>query len=142
MPIPREKIFLFFIKKYFTFFLTWFIINLVRLRKDLASEVYMKIQIANVRDGILQENKLKPVVMKNGKIFMGQLFFEPVCEEVVQVLDEIEIPDSSSNVEIAKALQPLNAKYAMDGKDTFGTNAHWAWMNGLAEKLDISYLGA
>ena len=102
----------------------------------------MKIQIANVRDEILKENKIEPVAIKNGKLYRGLLFFEPVAEKVEKVLDEIEIPDSSSNVEIAKALQPLNEKYGMNGKDTFKTNAHWAWMNGLAENLDMSYLDA
>ena len=105
----------------------------------------MKIQVAKIYSEILGETKIKPVAEKNGKLFIGHLFFEKeeCCDEIVQeVLDEVEIPDSSSNVEIAKALQPLNAKYRMDGKDTFGTNAHWAWMNGLAEKLDMSYLDA
>ena len=102
----------------------------------------MKIKIAKIYSEILEETKIKPVAEKNGKLYRGHLFFEPVAEKVEKVLDEIEIPDSSSNVEIAKALQPLNEKYGMNGKDTFKTNAHWAWMNGLAENLDMSYLDA
>ena len=100
----------------------------------------MKIQIAKVYSEILEETKIKPVVEKNGQRFIGQLFFKGVSEKILEVLDEIEIPDSSSNVEIAKALQPLNAKHGMDGKDTFGTNAHWAWVNGVADVLDMKYI--
>jgi hypothetical protein len=92
--------------------------------------------------GFLKKQKLNQLLKKNGKLFIDQLFFEPTAETVQEVLEEIEIADDSSNVEIAKALQPLNAKYGMNGRDTFKTNAHWAWMNGLAEKLDISYLNA
>ena len=55
----------------------------------------MKIQIANVRDEILKENKIEPVAIKNGKLYRGHLFFEPVAEKVEKVLDEIEIPDYS-----------------------------------------------
>ena len=55
-------------------------------------------------------------------------------------LETVEIPDDASNVEIAKALQPLNEKYGMDKGDTFSTNAHWAWVNGLASRLDVSYI--
>lgn len=105
----------------------------------------MKIKIAKIYSEILEETKIKPVAEKNGQLFIGHLFFkkEECCDEVItEVLDEIEIPDSSSNVEIAKALQPLNEKYGMNGKDTFQTNAHWAWVNGLAENLDMSYLDA
>ena len=104
----------------------------------------MKIKIAKVHSEILEETKIKPVAEKNGQLFIGHLFFkdDECCDEkVVEVLEEVEIADDSSNVEIAKALQPLNEKYEMDGKDTFQTNAHWAWMNGLAESYDDSYLG-
>lgn len=98
----------------------------------------MKIWIANVRSEILGENKIEPVAVKNGKLYIGQLFFEPVDEYVQEVLDEVIIPDNSSNIEIAKALFPLNQKFGLLAKDkkTFSTNAHWAWMNGLADKLD------
>lgn len=100
----------------------------------------MKLMIAKVYSSILEETKIEPVAKKDDKLFIGHLFFEPTDEEVKEVLEEVEIPDGSSNVEIAKALQPLNEKYGMNGKDTFSTNAHWAWMNGLAENLDMSYI--
>lgn len=100
----------------------------------------MEIKIAKVYSSILEETKIKPVVEKAGKIFIGHLFFEPIDESIQEVLETVEIPDNASNVEIAKALQPLNEKYGMNGKDTFSTNAHWAWMNGLAENLDMSYI--
>jgi len=38
----RKKFLFFFLRKYFTFFITSFIINIVRLRKDLARKVYMR----------------------------------------------------------------------------------------------------
>lgn len=101
----------------------------------------MKIQIANVYSQILKESKVEPVAEKNGKLFIGHLFFEPTDEIVQEVLDEVEIPDNASNVEIAKALFPLNKKYNLLASDehTFSCNAHWSWMNGLAENLDIDY---
>lgn len=101
----------------------------------------MKIKIANVYSTILKESNVKPVVEKNGRLFIGQLFFEPTDEVVQEVLDEVEIPDTASNVEIAKALFPLNKKHNLLASDehTFSCNAHWAWMNGLAENLDIDY---
>ena len=97
----------------------------------------MKIWIANVRNEILGENKIEPVAVKNGKLYIGQLFFEPVDEYVQEVLDEVIIPDNATNVEIAKALFPMNKKFGLLAKDkkTFSVNAHWAWMNGLAERL-------
>lgn len=101
----------------------------------------MKIQIANVYSQILKESKVEPVAEKNGKLFIGHLFFEPIDEVVQEVLEEIEIPDSSSNVEIAKALFPLNKKYNLLASDghTYSCNAHWAWVNGLADSLDADY---
>ncbi len=99
----------------------------------------MKIKIAEVYSEILKETKIEPVAERMGKLFFGHLFFEQVLDEKVQkVLEEVEIHDNSTNIEIAKALFPLNKKYGLLAKDgqTFSTNAHWAWMNGLAEKLD------
>ena len=100
----------------------------------------MEIKIAKVYSSILEETKIEPVVEKAGKVFIGQLFFEPIDESVQEVLEAVEIADNASNVEIAKALQPLNEKYGINKKDTFSTNAHWAWTNGLAENLDMSYI--
>ena len=99
----------------------------------------MKIKIAEVYSEILKETKIEPVAERMGKLFFGHLFFEPGLDEKVQrVLEEVEIADNSSNVEIAKALFPLNKKYGLLAKDerTYSTNAHWAWMNGLAARLD------
>lgn len=100
----------------------------------------MRLMIAKVYCSILEETKIEPVAKKGDKFFFGHLFFEPTDEEVKEVLEEVEIPDSSTNVEIAEALRPLNEKYGMNKKSTFSTNAHWAWMNGLAENLDMSYI--
>lgn len=100
----------------------------------------MRLMIAKVYSSILEETKIEPVAKKGDKFFFGHLFFEPIDQEVKEVLEEVEIPDGSSNVEIAEALRPLNEKYGMNKKGTFSTNAHWAWMNGLAENLDMSYI--
>ena len=102
----------------------------------------MRIKIANVYSTILEESKIEPVVEKNGKLFIGQLFFEPTDEVVQEVLDEVEIPDTASDIEIAKALFPLNKKYNLLASDegTFSCNAHWSWVNGLAEKLDDNWV--
>ena len=102
----------------------------------------MKIKIAEVYNEILKETKIEPVAERMGKLFFGHLFFEPLYEKVQKVLEEVEIADNSSNVEIAKALFPLNKKYDLLAKDerTYSTNAHWAWVNGLAARLeDESY---
>ena len=98
----------------------------------------MRLMIAKVYSSILEETEIEPVAKKGDKFFFGHLFFEPVDEEVKEVLEEVEIPDGSTNVEIAKALFPLNKKFGLLAKDggTFSVNAHWAWVNGLAEKLD------
>lgn len=94
----------------------------------------MKIKIAKVWSEILEEEKLTVVAEKKGRFFFGQLFFGQVDESVREVLEEVEIPDSSSNVEIAKACYPLYEKYGLLAKDgsTFSCTAHWAYMNGLA----------
>lgn len=94
----------------------------------------MKIKIAKVWSEILEEEKLTVVAEKNGRFFFGKLFFEPVDESVREVLEEVEIPDSSSNVEVAKACYPLYEKYGLLAKDgsAFSCTAHWAYMNGLA----------
>ena len=98
----------------------------------------MKLMIAKVYSSILKETEIEPVAKKGDKLFFGDLFFEPIDQEIKEVLEEVEIPDDSTNIEIAKALFPLNKKYGLLAKDeqTFSTNAHWAWVNGLAEKLD------
>ncbi len=94
----------------------------------------MKIKIAKVWSEILEEEKLTVVAEKRGRQFFGKLFFEPVDESVREVLEEVEIPDSASNVEVAKACYPLYEKYGLLAKDesTFSCTAHWAYMNGLA----------
>ena len=98
----------------------------------------MKIKIANVYREILEDYQIMPVVEKKGKLFFGHLFDEQIDEQIVEVLDEVEISDTASNVEIAKALFPLNKKHNLLASDeqTYSCNAHWAWVNGLAEKLD------
>jgi len=106
----------------------------------------MKLMIAKIYDKILEETKIEPVAKKNEKLFIGHLFFEPIEQEIEDVLEEIDIPDNSSNIEIAKALFPLYKKYDLLAKDgsTFSCTAHWSWVNGLAEKLDhdwLDYLG-
>lgn len=95
----------------------------------------MKIKIAKVWNGILEEEKLTVVAEKHGKLFFGKLFFEPTDESVREVLEEVEIPDESSNIEIAKACYPLYKKYGLLAKDgsSFKCCAHWAYMNGLAD---------
>lgn len=97
----------------------------------------MKLQIAKVYDEILNETKIEPVAEKHGKLFLGKLFFEPVCEVVKEVLEEVEIADDSTNIEIAKTFFPLYEKYNLLAQDgtSFSCCAHWAWNNGLAEKL-------
>lgn len=98
----------------------------------------MRLMIAKVYSSILEETKIEPVAKKGDKLFFGHLFFEPTDEEIKEILEEVEISDGSTNVEIAKALFPLNKKYGLLARDeqTFSTNAHWAWVNSLAEKLD------
>lgn len=98
----------------------------------------MRLMIAKVYSSILEETKIEPVAKKGDKLFVGHLFFEPVDEEVKEVLEEVEIPDGSTNIEIAKAFFPLYQKYELLASDgtSFSCCAHWSWMNGLAEKLD------
>ena len=102
----------------------------------------MKLMIARVYDKILEESKIEPVAKKGEKLFIGHLFFEPTEQEIEDIMEEIEISDNSSDVEIAKAFFPLYKKYdllASDGS-SFSCCVHWSWANGLAEKLDDNWL--
>lgn len=94
----------------------------------------MKIKIAKVWSEILEREDLTVVAEKNGRQFFGKLFRKQIDESVKEILEEVEIPDSASSVEVAKACYPLYEKYGFLAKDgsTFSCTAHWAYINGLA----------
>lgn len=99
----------------------------------------MKIKIAKVWSKILKKEDLMVVAEKNGRQFFGALFFKPVGESIKEVLEEVEIPDESTNIEVAKACYPLYEKYGLLAEDgsSFKCCAHWAYMNGLADTYEV-----
>lgn len=94
--------------------------------------------MATIWDGILEESKMNLAAEKNGKWFIGALWFEPICQEVKEVLAEVEIPDNASDKEVADAAYSLCEKFGRLAKDgsTYRCIKHWAFINGLAERME------
>lgn len=100
----------------------------------------MKIMMVRSYDKILEETKLKLAAEKNGKLFIGSLWMEPVSESIAEIMASVEIDDNSSAMKIANEAYKLSEKFEKLAKDgsSWGCYAHWSWINGLAEDIDTS----
>lgn len=92
-----------------------------------------RLQWAKVYDEILAETTEELVTIKDGKIHIGKLFFEPITEVVTEVIEEMTAETDEEIVDTAFYLCWRHNSIAKDGK-THSTMKHWAYMNGVVNK--------
>lgn len=99
----------------------------------------MKVMMVRNYDKILDEYSIKLAAEKNGKQYLGSLFFEldKGVDEIKEVLKSVELPDDADAIQIANEAWKLSYEYgklARDGQ-SWATFEHWSWVNGLASKM-------
>lgn len=95
----------------------------------------MKIMIADVKSNILDEVTKQLVVFRNNKMYFGALFWEPIDETIVNVIETRELNNDATTLTILSTAYKLVEKHNMLAKDgkTYSTMCHWAYINGLVD---------
>ena len=93
--------------------------------------------IANIFDQILEETEKDLIVIKDGKIFRGALFFEldKEYEEIAEILDKVEVEGSALDI-IMEAYKLKKKHNLLKGDNmTLKTMLHWQFINGLTDEM-------
>lgn len=96
------------------------------------------VKIANVYNEILEETNEELVVEKDGKVFLGALFFQvEEWEKVQDTIDEVVVDGNA--LDIVMAAYELKEKHGMLAKDgkSLMTMLHWQYTNGVTDEMFI-----
>lgn len=96
----------------------------------------MKLAIAKIFTEILNEESIELVVTRNGKEHIGNLFFAPIDEKVVEEIKTIEIDDATPAKEVIETAFELINEFdeIKKFKDTLKSMFHWGYMNGVVDE--------